>query len=75
MKTIAPRFLAIAAMTVSIMPAAAEKTSDFPVKSTSFVPHAQTNHHVYGSPISSPVVVRAKSPHRKTMAKKPQTRS
>jgi len=33
-------------------------------KPSSFVPHAHTNHHVYGSPVHSAIVGHAKKSHR-----------
>ena len=39
-------------------------------KPSSFVPHAHTNHHVYGAPIGPAVVGRAKTSHRKHAPKK-----
>jgi hypothetical protein len=42
-------------------------------RSSSFVPHARTNHHVYGSPIGPAIAGRSKGSHHKHTPKKPSS--
>jgi hypothetical protein len=44
---------------------AGDKPGDSPAKPASFVPHAHSKHHVYGSPIQPAIVGRAKRSHHK----------
>lgn len=61
--------LAAAALMQSAPSVAADK-SDAPPKPSSFVPHAHTNSHVYGSPIQPAVVSHSSVSHHKHTPKK-----
>lgn len=71
-KNIARRALGgIALLSLSVMQSAiAGGSTDSRAKPTSFVPHAQTNNHVYGSPIGQPIVGHSKASHHKQAPKK-----
>jgi hypothetical protein len=60
MTKIAIAVLAAAALVQSALSAA---TTDSGTKPSSFVPHAHSNHHVYGSPIQPAIVGHAKTSH------------
>jgi hypothetical protein len=48
-----------------------DKSTDSRAKPSSFVPHAQTNSHVYGAPIGPPVVGHSKVSHQKASGQRP----
>jgi hypothetical protein len=50
--------------------AAADRPAATHPKAASFVPHAQSKHHVYGAPIAQPIVGHAKAAPQKTSTKK-----
>jgi hypothetical protein len=49
---------------------AGDKPTDSCAKPNSFVPHAHTNTHVYGTPIQPAIVGHAKASHHKQTPKK-----
>ncbi len=49
---------------------AGDTSSDCDAKSSSFVPHAHTSHHVYGSPIQPAILHHRKTTHRQYTPKK-----
>jgi hypothetical protein len=67
------RFATIVLAGVLMLPAlsvAADKSTDSRAKPSSFVPHAHSNSHVYGTPIQPAVVSHSRSSHHKLTAKK-----
>jgi hypothetical protein len=58
--------LAACALAPPALSAAGDKSTDSRAKPSSFVPHAQTDSHVYGSPIGPAVVGHPKSPQYQT---------
>jgi hypothetical protein len=63
---------ALAAVTLAL-PArslAGDGPNNSRAKPASFAPHQHTNHHVYGSPITSPIVGHSKTSHHKRTRKK-----
>jgi hypothetical protein len=63
--------LALGGMALLLVQAAsAGGATDSRAKPTSFVPHAQSNSHVYGSPIGQPIVGHSKASHHKQVPKK-----
>jgi hypothetical protein len=56
--------LALAALMGSAPSAAGSATESHP-KPSSFVPHAPTSNHVYGTPIQAPIVGHRKTSHQK----------
>jgi hypothetical protein len=70
-KNIARLVLGGMALLLSVTQAAsAGGSTDSRAKPTSFVPHAQSNSHVYGSPIGQPIVGHSKASHHKQAPKK-----
>jgi hypothetical protein len=57
--------LAAVALTQPALSVAGDKPADSPAKPVSFVPHAHSKRHVYGSPIQPAIVGRAKRSHHK----------
>jgi hypothetical protein len=49
---------------------AGDKLSDCDPKTSSFVPHAHTSHHVYGTPIQPAILHHRKTSHRQYTPKK-----
>jgi hypothetical protein len=49
---------------------ARDMSTDSRAKPISFVPHAHTNHHVYGSPIQPAIMGHSKTSHHKHTSKK-----
>ena len=67
------RFASIVLAAILMQPAlslAADKSTDSRPKPSSFVPHAKSNTHVYGTPIQ-PALVGSKTSHHKHTPKKP----
>jgi len=62
----------LAAVTLAepVLTLAGDQSADSRAKPASFVPHSHTNHHVYGSPIASPIVGHSKTSHHKRALKK-----
>jgi hypothetical protein len=64
----------IALSAITFMPSAlslaADSSTDSRAKPSSFVPHAHTNSHVYGTPIHPAVVGHARAKHHKQTSKK-----
>lgn len=62
----------VAALTLALpaLPAAADSPTNGGGKSSSFVPHAHTSHHVYGTPIGPAIVGHAKTSHHRHTPKK-----
>jgi hypothetical protein len=65
MTTFATAVLAVVTLAQPVLSLAGDYPTSAGAKSASFVPHAHTNHHVYGAPISPPIVGHAKSSHHK----------
>lgn len=69
------KIFAIAMLATALAGSAPSIAGDQPTnpasKPTSFVPHARTNRHVYGTPIEPPIVGHAKRSHRKRATKHP----
>jgi len=63
MPTIAIAVLAVALAGPAALSVAADKPADCGAKTSSFVPRHHTNRHVYGAPISRPIVSHAKTSH------------
>jgi hypothetical protein len=49
---------------------AGDRATDSHPKTSSFVPHPHSNHHVYGAPIQPAIVGHAKTSHNKHTPKK-----
>ena len=65
--------MAVLAAIAFVQPAssiAGVQSTNSGAKPTSFVPHAHTNQHVYGSPIGPAILGRAKTSHHKHSPKK-----
>jgi hypothetical protein len=62
--------LAAVTLAQAALSVAADKPSDCDNKTSSFVPHAHTSHHVYGSPIQPPILHHGKTSHRQYTPKK-----
>jgi hypothetical protein len=62
--------LAAATLARPALSLAGDGASEFHPKPASFAPHSHTNHHVYGSPITSPIVGHSKASHHKRAQKK-----
>lgn len=74
MRLLAPALLAgviLAACSAASVAAAAESTAAVP--QGSYVPHAHATLHVYGAPISRPILGRAKHSHHSSSKKLPKT--
>ena len=71
------KFAIILLAAVMLMPSApslADMSTGAPPKPSSFVPHAHTNNHVYGSPLQPAVVSHSSvSHHKHTPKKRPST--
>lgn len=52
---------------------AASTSTDSKPKPSSFVPHAHTNSHIYGTPIHPAIVSRSRTSHHKQTPKKPSS--
>jgi len=63
MPKIAFKVLAVAALAGSMASVAGANTASAGSKPSSFAPQANTNGHVYGTPIDPPIVGHAKSSH------------
>ena len=61
--------LAVLTLVQPAFSAAGDKATDSRAKPSSFVPHAQSNSHVYGAPIGPPVVGHSKASHQKPSQK------
>jgi hypothetical protein len=68
--TFAAAALAAVALGLPALSLAGDAPNDSRATPASFVPHPQTSHHVYGSPIASPIVGHSKSSHHKRAPKK-----
>jgi hypothetical protein len=62
--------LAAIALMQPALSVAAVQSANSAAKPTSFVPHAHTTQHVYGSPIGPPIMGRAKTSHHRHAPKK-----
>jgi hypothetical protein len=62
--------LAAIALVQPALSVAGVQSTHTAAKPTSFVPHAHTNHHVYGSPIEPAIVGHARTSHHKHARKK-----
>ena len=67
------RFVIIVLATAMLQaaPSVAGDTTNSGKKPSSYVPHSNRNHHVYGAPIAPPIVGHAKTAHHKHAPKKP----
>jgi hypothetical protein len=54
--------------------AATNKPTDSNPKPSSFVPHARSSSHVYGTPIQPAIVGHPKSSHHRQLTKKPASK-
>jgi len=70
MKKFALSLLAAVTLAQPALSVAGDKPSGCDANSSSFVPHARTSHHVYGTPIHPPILHRGKPSHRQSTAKK-----
>jgi hypothetical protein len=62
--------LAAIALVQPTLSVAGVQSTNPAAKPTSFVPHAHTNQHVYGSPIGPAIMGRAKTSHHRHAPKK-----
>jgi hypothetical protein len=62
----------LAAVTLAqpVLSASADKPSDCDAKTSSFVPHPHSSHHVYGAPMQPAIVHQGKISHRHDTPKK-----
>jgi hypothetical protein len=56
--------LAAVTLTQPVLSVAADRPSSCDSKTSSFVPHARTSNHVYGTPIQPAIVGHGRSSHR-----------
>ena len=70
MTNFATTLFATLALAQPAITVAGDSATDSHAKPTSFVPHAATNQHVYGSPIEPAVMGHAKASHHKKTPKK-----
>jgi len=59
-----------AVLAIPALSAAGDRQSNAALKPMSFVPHPNSGQHVYGSPISQPIVGHARTSHQKQSPKK-----
>src|SRR5271156_4806121 len=62
--------LAAVALVQPALSVAGDKSTNSGAKPNSFVPHAHTNHHVYGTPIQPAILGHAKTSHHNHTPKK-----
>jgi hypothetical protein len=65
--------IAVLAAMALVQPALSDagvQSTNSGAKPSSFVPHARTNHHVYGAPIGPAIVGHAKTTHHRRAPKK-----
>ena len=70
MTRLATTVLAAVTLMQPALSVAGGRPTDSPAKPNSFVPHAHTNTHVYGTPIQPAIVGHAKAAHHKKTPKK-----
>ena len=67
------KFVVIAIAAAGLMQSAVSVAVDSSPKSSSFVPHARSNNHVYGAPIHPAILGHAKVSSHKHAQKKPSS--
>jgi hypothetical protein len=72
------RFVITVFAVITLAQPALSVAGDYPTdpaaKTSSFVPHPRTNHHVYGAPIGPAIVHRRKTAHHEHSPKKPASK-
>lgn len=71
MTNFATALLAAAVLMQPALSVAGDAPAASGANSSSFVPHAHTQQHIYGSPIQPAIVGRAKTAHHKSTPRKP----